>query len=214
MSSHPCLPSCQSRYKQQGPFAPSALPDFFATADPSATLSPSAHFPGALVIGRIRSRRFRGGARRASPVARRVLVTVPPLPPRRRGSAALASLRRSLLPSRSSQPLGLRGFQFRGYLCVHSRCGPGTRSPSSRELRRWAPEHRFPFSADFATGRGGLLQLLSASLSSCCRCNPARVVSPLQSVCDDPYCLRPMKKGSASGHSVSRLLAHSLIAAR
>jgi hypothetical protein len=32
-----------------------------------------------------------------------------------------------------------------------------------------------PFSADFATGRGGLLQLLSASLPSCCRCNPAKV---------------------------------------
>ena len=62
-----------------------------------------------------------------------------------------------------------------------------------------------PFSADFATGRGGLLQLLSVSLPSCCRCNPARVVSPLQSVCDDPYCLRPMKKGSASWDSVSRL---------
>src|ERR1019366_5193925 len=56
-----------------------------------------------------------------------------------------------------------------------------------------------PCSADFATGRGGLLQLLSASLPSCCRCNPARVVLPLQSVCDHPCCLRPMKKGSASG---------------
>jgi hypothetical protein len=30
-------------------------------------------------------------------------------------------------------------------------------------------------SADFATGRGGLLQLLGASLSSCCRYRPARV---------------------------------------
>src|ERR1700730_5745695 len=38
-----------------------------------------------------------------------------------------------------------------------------------------------PCSADFATGRGGLLQLLSASLPSCCRCNPARVDSPLPS---------------------------------
>src|SRR6202171_5586241 len=32
-----------------------------------------------------------------------------------------------------------------------------------------------PFSADFAAGRGGFLQLPSASLPSCCRCNPARV---------------------------------------
>jgi hypothetical protein len=43
--------------------------------------------------------------------------------------------------------------------------------------------HRFPgvsgytafCSADFATGRGGLLQLLSVSLPSCCRFHPARV---------------------------------------
>src|SRR5262249_41136687 len=31
------------------------------------------------------------------------------------------------------------------------------------------------FSAVFATGRGGLLQLLGASLSSCCRCHPVSV---------------------------------------
>src|SRR5947208_10018836 len=43
-----------------------------------------------------------------------------------------------------------------------------------------------PCSADFATGREGLLQLLSASLPSCCRCNPAGVILPLQSVCDNP----------------------------
>jgi len=62
-----------------------------------------------------------------------------------------------------------------------------------------APVIRLPCSADFATGRGGLLQLLSASLPSCCRFHPARVKSPLQSVCDDPCCLRPTVAGSASG---------------
>src|SRR5881409_555578 len=51
---------------QQGPIAPSALPDFITTADPSATLSPSAHFPGSPVIGPTLLRRFRAGARRAS----------------------------------------------------------------------------------------------------------------------------------------------------
>jgi hypothetical protein len=56
-----------------------------------------------------------------------------------------------------------------------------------------------PFSADFATGRGGLLQLLSASLPSCCRCNPARVSRPISQSANDPCCLRPMKKGSAPG---------------
>src|ERR1700730_8289971 len=47
------------------------------------------------------------------------------------------------------------------------------------EQRRYdfpvSPVIRFPFSADFATGRGGLLQLLSTSLPSCCCCTPARV---------------------------------------
>src|SRR5260370_12299174 len=41
------------------------------------------------------------------------------------------------------------------------------------------PVIRFPSSADFATGRGGLLQLLSMSLPSCCRYHPARVARRL-----------------------------------
>src|SRR5262245_26988504 len=36
---------------QQGPIAPPALPGFVTTADPSATLSPSVHFPVSPVIG-------------------------------------------------------------------------------------------------------------------------------------------------------------------
>src|SRR5258708_21882691 len=46
--------------------------------------------------------------------------------------------------------------------------------PISRCLRLYG----FLFSANFSAGRGGLLQLLSASLSSCCRYNPARVARP------------------------------------
>src|SRR6516165_3722997 len=65
--------------EQWGPFAPGTLLPFVATAGPSATLSPSAPFPVVVVIGRTWLRRFRDGARRASPVARRVLVIVPPL---------------------------------------------------------------------------------------------------------------------------------------
>jgi hypothetical protein len=37
------------------------------------------------------------------------------------------------------------------------------------------PVIRFPAPPNFAAGRGGLLQLLSMSLPSCCRYNPARV---------------------------------------
>jgi Ku protein len=70
--------------EQQGPFAPRALPRLGATMDPSSTLSSSADFPGAPVIRPTCLRRFRDGTRRVSPVARRVLVTVLSLPPRRR----------------------------------------------------------------------------------------------------------------------------------
>ena len=43
--------------------------------------------------------------------------------------------------------------------------------PTSRCLRLYG----FLFSTNFSAGRGGFLQLLCASLSSCCRYNPARV---------------------------------------
>src|SRR5947209_20624146 len=115
--------------EQQGPFAPRALPRFVATPDPSATLSPSADFPGPPVIRPTWLRRFRGGTRRASPVARRALVTVLSLPPRRR------------VPPRQPRcggPCCLRppvggsasgATHFRGHHCVHLRYGPVTRRP-------------------------------------------------------------------------------------
>jgi len=68
---------------QQGPFAPRALPRFIATTGPAVTVSSSVDFPGAPVIRPLLLRRFLGGTRTASPVAWRVLVTVPPLLPRR-----------------------------------------------------------------------------------------------------------------------------------
>jgi hypothetical protein len=55
--------------KQLGPFAPWELPQFIATADPSATFSPSFLFPVQPVIGRTCSKVFLSGARKVSPVA-------------------------------------------------------------------------------------------------------------------------------------------------
>src|SRR5215813_4280820 len=46
-------------------------------------------------------------------------------------------------------------------------------------------------SADFAAGRGGLLQLLGVSLSPCCRSHPAGAREPSQSVFGPPCSLRP-----------------------
>jgi hypothetical protein len=84
-SGHPCLPCCRKSYEQQGPLAPRALPRLNATTGPSATLSPSADFPVLPVIRPTQLPPFRVGTRRASPVARCILVVVPSLttPPER-----------------------------------------------------------------------------------------------------------------------------------
>ena len=76
------------------------------------------------------------GARRISPVAQHVLVTVLPLPPRRRVAPSHANAWRFLLPSPKNWGLGLRGEVFRGHVRVHFRCGPVTHSPSLRRLCR------------------------------------------------------------------------------
>src|ERR1039457_4537502 len=82
--------------------------------DPSATLPPSAHFPGIPVIGPTLLLRFRAGARRASPVSRHVLVIVLSLPPRRSETAASVRFRLSMLPSPSqlrARPSGILTFE-------------------------------------------------------------------------------------------------------
>src|SRR5271157_736071 len=113
--------------EQQGPFAPRALPRFLATTGPSSTLSPWVDFPGSPVIRPTLLHRFLGGARRASPVARRVLVTVPSLPPRRRGPPLQPTCDEPccLHPTDVGSTSG--DTHFRGHLCVHSRYGPVTR---------------------------------------------------------------------------------------
>ena len=100
--------------EQQGPFAPRALPRLVATAGPSATLSPSADFPGSPVIRPTWLRRFRGGTRRASPVARRVLVTVPSLPPRRSVPPRQPDCDGPCCLRPHGCGLGLRGFALSG----------------------------------------------------------------------------------------------------
>ena len=68
---------------QQGPVAPQALPRIIATTGLAATVSPFVAFPVAPVIRPTLLHRFLDGTRTVSPVARHVLVTVLPLPPRR-----------------------------------------------------------------------------------------------------------------------------------
>ena len=115
---------------QQGSFAPRALPQFIATTNPSATLSSSANFPGPPVIWPTLLRQFLGGTRRASPVAQHVLVTVLSLSPRRSEMPLQPACGASccLRPMIGGSASG--AMNFRGHLCVHSRYGPVTRSPS------------------------------------------------------------------------------------
>ena len=90
----------------------------------------STDFPVSPVIRPTLLHHFPGGTRRASPVAQRVLVTEPPLPPRRSEPAASVRFRLPILPSPYRRRLGLRGkVLFRGHLCVRLRCGPVTCSP-------------------------------------------------------------------------------------
>ena len=83
LSSRPCLPMLSEDCYQQGPFAPRTLLRFIAHTNPSATLSPFGSLPAVTVIEPTLLQEFLPGTRRASPVARHVLVTVLSLPPRR-----------------------------------------------------------------------------------------------------------------------------------
>src|ERR1700680_5058634 len=76
-----------------------------------------------------------------------------------------------------------------------------------------SPFHRFPgvtgytaslCSADFAAGRGGLLQLLGASLSSCCRYNPAGVVHRLGQISTVHIAFAPSRRARPPGCTFSR----------
>jgi hypothetical protein len=60
-----------------------------------------------------------------------------------------------------------------------------------------------PCSADFAAGRGGLLQLLSASLSSCCRYYPARVSHRISQIAACHAALAPLSRARPLGLTFS-----------
>jgi hypothetical protein len=91
-------------------------------------------------------RRFHDGRRRASPVAQRVLATVPPLPPRRSRVSVFASLRPSMLSSPWGEGFGLRDFHFSGLPVRSLTLRPGDSQSSFRRLCRWASGHWFPSS--------------------------------------------------------------------
>ena len=106
------------------------------TTRPSATLSPSAHFPVLPVIEPTLLRRFRTGARRASPVAQSVLChrATASTPPKWVGRLSqLSTAHTAFAHWWQARPFGI---DCRGHLRVHLRCGPMTRkSPQGRPCR-------------------------------------------------------------------------------
>ncbi len=96
--------------QQQGAFAPRALPRLTTPTRPSATLSPSVHFPVLPVIRRTFLQPFLSGARRVSPVASPALAIMPSCLPRRSGTAVSVKVRLPMLPSPLRGRLGLRTF--------------------------------------------------------------------------------------------------------
>ena len=68
-----------------------------------------------------------------------------------------------------------------------------------RVISRWTGYTPYLASADFATGRGGSLQLLSVSLSPCCRSHPAGVVRRVSQSATAHAAFAFPVAGSASG---------------
>jgi hypothetical protein len=107
---------------------------------------------------------------------------------------------RTPLPSMSSEALPnsraplLRG-RYPASSLVRAHPPPSRRRPLSRVRRLCG----LPCSADFAAGRGGLLQVPDVSWSPCRRSHPAGGAPPRQPDCGGPCCLRAKSKRSASG---------------
>src|SRR3989442_3831123 len=109
------------------------------------------------------------------------VVVMPPLPP-----MSSEELQHSRVPS-------LHG-RYPASSLLRTRPPPSRRRTISRVPRLYAQ----PDSADFAAGRGGLLQLLDASVSPCCRSQPRRSAPPRQPDYVGPCCLPGVIDRSAS----------------
>jgi len=156
----PLPPIPQKSSTQQGPFAPQACPRFIAPTDPSAPLASSVDFPVDRFYTLPCFRRFRGGTRRAAPVAARVLVPRLSLPPRRSGPPRQPDCDGPCCLRLHGCRLGRRGFSLSGPPVRALALRPGDSPPSRRWGGREASEGWFPVpllselqGSDFSPGR-------------------------------------------------------------
>ena len=124
--------------------APRALPRFFATTDPSVSLASSGDFPVDRLDNLPGFRRFRGGTRRVSPVASRVLVPMLSLPPRRSGPSRQPDCDDPCGLRFHGCRLGLRGSALSRPPLRSLALRPGDSPPSRRWSCREASEGWFP----------------------------------------------------------------------
>jgi len=128
----PTSQCCQKIINSGAPLLLGSYPrsTLIRTLPPPSRLS--VHFPLFAVIEPTFLQKFRSGTRRASPVARYVLVTVLSLPPRQSTKPYQLVFGHvcCLHPTDADSTSG--DFHFRGHLCVHFHYGPMTRSPSLR----------------------------------------------------------------------------------
>src|SRR5450759_435129 len=100
------------------------------------------------------------------------------------------------LPPVLLEPLQTAGpLRSTGITRLHRYCGPIRHPLAFSPLPGFAGYRAYLAPAIFALGRGGLLQLLSMSLSSCRRFHPAEVSQPHRSDFGCPCCLRPLGCG-------------------
>ena len=110
----PASQCCQKIVNNRVPLLPGRYSGSSLIRTPPPPSRLSVHFPLFTVIEPTLLQKFLLGTRRASPVARYVLVTVLSLPPRRSGLTVSIRFRLSMLPSPYGCGLGLRGFSLSG----------------------------------------------------------------------------------------------------
>ena len=142
---HPSLPPMLSEPSQAvGPLCSTGITRLPRYCGPIRHPLAFGPLPGVTVIGPTLLRRFRAGARRASPVAWHVLVIVPSLPPRRTEYAC-----QSDSPIHAAFALAVAGSafgssHFRGHIYVHIHYGPMTRTSPKETVVDWLQKFSFP----------------------------------------------------------------------